>query len=431
MTLAGRPPVGLGVTSGGNFYGNTQITFTDVLGDKQISFYAQSVSQYRTTAFTYVNIERRLQYALQGFSQDMFYYGQDAARRSTTRRSRRTSTAIWPRRCRASAAARRSRSIPFNRYTRVGAVRRLHAHVRAVHEPGAAGARRAVPGRPVRPARLPQRPHDAARRLVRPGDDGLPRVRSGRRQHVQGLATTARRRFSDSWLSRQTSTSTPATTRGSAPNGVLALRFKGFKSWGRNPDFIYFGGNSEMRGYEYLEFIGQKAFFANAELRFPLIEAMLTPLGVLGGLRGVFFANIGGAGFNSQPFTFMTQQAPSSYTPLLGYQIVDIFGNVVAGLRPAASSSSGFRLVDGRASYGIGLESFLLGFPMHFDWSWKTLFNRDWEDVLFRSARCQRDSSGCTPAATVPQGEVRVLDRVRLLTMSSSEVATRGLRRVG
>ncbi len=30
---------------------------------------------------------------------------------------------------------------------------------------------------------------------------------------------------------------------------------------------------------------------------------MLTPLGVLGGLRGVFFANIGGSGFNDQPFT--------------------------------------------------------------------------------------------------------------------------------
>jgi len=52
-----------------------------------------------------------------------------------------------------------------------------------------------------------------------------------------------------------------------------------------------------MRGYEYLQFIGQEAFFANAELRFPLIEAMLTPLGVLGGIRGVFFANLGAAGF--------------------------------------------------------------------------------------------------------------------------------------
>jgi hypothetical protein len=25
-----------------------------------------------------------------------------------------------------------------------------------------------------------------------------------------------------------------------------------------------------------------------------------------------------------------------------------------------------------------------LGFPIHFDWAWKTLFNKDWEDQLFR-----------------------------------------------
>ena len=44
---------------------------------------------------------------------------------------------------------------------------------------------------------------------------------------------------------------------------------------------------------------------------------------------------------------------------------------------------SGFRLKDGRASYGIGLETFALGFPIHFDWSWRTLFNRDYEDFVF------------------------------------------------
>jgi hypothetical protein len=31
----------------------------------------------------------------------------------------------------------------------------------------------------------------------------------------------------------------------------------------------------------------------------------------------------------------------------------------------------------------VGLETFALGFPIHFDWSWRTLFNRKWEDYLF------------------------------------------------
>ena len=166
-------------------------------------------------------------------------------------------------------------------------------------------------------------------------------------------------------------------------NGVLALRFKGFKSWGRNPDFTYFGGNSELRGYEYLQFIGHQAFFANAELRFPLIEAMLTPLGVLGGLRGVFFANMGAAGFNTQPYQIMANNT-EIYPAIAGY---DLINPITLELAPRYEPVrvSGLRLVDGRASYGIGLESFILGFPMHFDWSWRTLFNRDWEDALFRT----------------------------------------------
>ena len=40
---------------------------------------------------------------------------------------------------------------------------------------------------------------------------------------------------------------------------------------------------------------------------------------------------------------------------------------------------------DGRASYGVGLETFALGFPIHFDWAWRTLFNEQWENVLFAS----------------------------------------------
>ena len=75
LFLEGRPPVNVGVTSGGDFFGGTQVTFTDVLGDQQFNLYAESVSQYRTMSFGYLNLSRRFQYALQGFSQTQFYYG--------------------------------------------------------------------------------------------------------------------------------------------------------------------------------------------------------------------------------------------------------------------------------------------------------------------------------------------------------------------
>ena len=33
----------------------------------------------------------------------------------------------------------------------------------------------------------------------------------------------------------------------------------------------------------------------------------------------------------------------------------------------------------------LGLEALVnsFGFPLHFDWAWRTLFNKDWEDVVF------------------------------------------------
>ena len=64
---------------------------------------------------------------------------------------------------------------------------------------------------------------------------------------------------------------------------------------------------------------------------------------------------------------------------------VDPFTGQVTPIYGAQVPVSGFRLQDSRASYGIGLETFALGFPIHFDWSWRTLFNQNWEDVVFAS----------------------------------------------
>ncbi|MEQ1574051.1 MAG: hypothetical protein ABL993_07370, partial [Vicinamibacterales bacterium] len=69
------------------------------------------------------------------------------------------------------------------------------------------------------------------------------------------------------------------------------------------------------------------------------------------------------------------------YTPVDSYT-TDALGNQIA-VPGTPVTVSGLRLVDARASYGVGLETFALGFPIHFDWSWKTLLNKDWEDALF------------------------------------------------
>jgi WD40 repeat protein len=381
MSMAGRPPVNLGVSSSGNFYGNTEVAFTDVLGDKQMSFFFQSVSQYRTLAFTYENIERRVQYALQGFSQDNFFYGQNAAFYDPS---------IAPYIDRDLAQAESSQRggtafviYPFNRYRRIelftGYIHMSETYTNDALQALADQYQTSVYGTPLfrngnmLPVGVTFVQETTVFREFGPISGSTFRLAYNTSPH-----------FSDSWLSRQTLDGDVRYYQRLAANGVFAVRVRGLKSWGTNPDFLYFGGNSEMRGYDYLQFVGQNGWFANAELRFPIIDAALTPFGVIGGLRGTFYANIGGASFNGVPFTFASNNT-QTYSPIIGYQPIDAIGNLAPVFGPPVTIS-GFRLVDGRASYGVGLESFLLGFPMHFDFSWKTLFNKSWEDALFASA---------------------------------------------
>ena len=378
LFLEGRPPVNVGVTSGGDLFGGTQVTFTDVLGDKQFNMFAASVSQYRTMSFSYLNLSRRFQYALQAYSQTQFYYGfdpgllygyeygfvdrDDALATQTARGA--TAYGIYP----------------FNRYARLelsgGFLQYKQAYGEPVLQQAADEYQRARYGRTLfssgqfMPIGLAYVQETTVFREYGP---------------LAGNTVRIGYEYAPSWgdmLSRQTAEVDARYYMRLGTNGVFAVRARGFKSWGEFPGYLYFGGNSELRGYNYLEFLGNKAFFGNAELRFPLIEAALTPIGVIGGLRGVFFFNFGGAGYEGIPMKVATSK-PTSYTPLLGF-IADPFSP--SGARAVFGPEqpiTGFRLVDSRASYGVGLETFALGFPIHFDWSWRTLFNRQWEDALF------------------------------------------------
>jgi outer membrane protein assembly factor BamA len=144
-----------------------------------------------------------------------------------------------------------------------------------------------------------------------------------------------------------------------------------------------------MHGYDYLSFVGQNAVFGDAELRFPLIDAALTPIGVIGGIRGVAFVNVGGAWFPNQGYKFASN-APETVRPVVGYSTGpdgSISIDPTTGLPEVKYGNpetiSGLRLENSRASYGLGFETFLLGFPLHFDWAWRTLLNKAWEDYVF------------------------------------------------
>ncbi len=397
MFLEGRPPVNVGVTSNGDIFGGSQVSFGDVLGDQQVNLFAASISQYRTLSLSYVNLSRRFQWAVQGYSQTQFFYGQLGGVFLDP-----TYAAFLPRDLSIATRTVRGGSIfgiyPLDRYRRLelsgGALQLDEEYNDPLLQEQALQFQQQAFGQPVfrngwllplgaafvQETTIFREFGPLAGNTIRAAYDVSPKI--------------------GSVLSRRTFDLDARHYLRIGTTGLLATRFRGFKSVGDFQDFLYFGGNSELRGYDYLEFAGQNTLFANAELRFPLIEAALTPIGVVGGIRGVFFAGVGGAWFTNQPsadpcgtgagrYQFMTSAAETCRA-VTGYQVDargtpvtdPLTGNLVLTYGPQ-QTISGFSLKDGRASYGLGLETFALGFPIHFDWSWRTLFNKEWEDVLF------------------------------------------------
>jgi len=385
MYLEGRPPVNVGVTNNGDVFGGTQISFGDVLGDKQVNLFAASIAQYRSIALSYVNLGRRFQYALQGFSQTTFFYG--------ALQGVFYDPSLAPLISRDQAVATRTLEggtvfgiYPINRFRRVEVTAGLVHLNEQYNDPSLQAYSQQYQQQVTGGQSLFQNGTLVPFGLAYVSETTVFREFGPLAGSTMRLAYDVAPKIGNT-LSRQSFDGDARYYQRLATTGLLALRLRGFKSIGAYPDYTYFGGNSEMRGYDYLQFIGQNAVFADAELRFPIIEAALTPIGIIGGVRGVFFANVGGGWFNSQNFKFATSST-GVYPATVGYQ-TDASGNLLLTSSSQAipiiqnKTVSGFRLQDGRASYGMGLETFALGFPIHFDWAWRTLFNQNWEDVLF------------------------------------------------
>ena len=379
LMLDGRPPVNLGVTSGGDIFGGTQVTFSDVLGGKQVNFFAASVSQHRTLSLSHINIENRLQYALQGFSQDTaitrqlagYLYDQglvpfidrDAAQAVRTQRGV-TAFGIYP----------------FNRYSRLelsgGYVHLSERFADSSLQEESENFQEQNFG-----TLLFQSGNMVPLGLTFVHETTVFRDFGPVAGKTASIGVSWSPKISGNFLDRRTiDADARYYKRGRQRRARLPCPRP--SELGRQPRVPVFWRQLRTGGEEYLEFIGHKAFFGNVELRIPLVEAMLTPLGVLGGIRGTAFFNIGAAGFNGRSFTPWTTE-DEVVTPIVDYTFNPVTG-IFDPVTGPAYVVSGFRLKDGRA-LRIRPREFLLRLPMHFDWSWKTLFNKGYEDLVFAS----------------------------------------------
>lgn len=122
---------------------------------------------------------------------------------------------------------------------------------------------------------------------------------------------------------------------------LLAARlFVGY-STGNFSNFYYFGGLNTIRGYQFRSIIGNRAAFANFEVRFPLVDILATPILAFQQIRGVLFFDIGGASFDG-----------------LNYNTGEKYKFIQDG-----------RLRDGLAAVGYGLSFNFWGLELHWDFA--------------------------------------------------------------
>ena len=118
----------------------------------------------------------------------------------------------------------------------------------------------------------------------------------------------------------------------------FAMRFFGSARAGDFPNPVYFGGYDTVRGVDFRDLTGDRGFYTNLELRFPLIDYFITPVLSFQGIQGRIFFDVGGAWFPEvQDFDFYDDETE--------------------------------RLEDAIASYGIGFTMTFFGLEMHFDFA--------------------------------------------------------------
>ena len=77
----------------------------------------------------------------------------------------------------------------------------------------------------------------------------------------------------------------------------IALRLYGAVSTGDDPNVFFFGGLNQLRGFDFLQFAGNRTAFLNLEYRFPFIYEARAGAIALTNIRGTLFFDIGAAWF--------------------------------------------------------------------------------------------------------------------------------------
>jgi len=336
LFLTERPPIDAAVSTDGSVYGGSVITLSDMLADHTFLFMATQVRSFRSYFIGYLNQKRRLQFLTMAYDYTEYYYTpydyldptlyyydyltyQDAmATRQIT-------------------AAEFAGYYPLNRYHRLefslGAYHYeenyLDPFTLRFFSPGVYGL--------FWNGNLLQ----ASVSLI--GETTFFKYYGPASGYTYRFTLNQALPVSSSFFSNTTLQADLRKYFYLGEDIVLAFRWEGFASLGRDPWVFYYGGNNQVRSANFYNIIATQGWYFNAELRFPLINAALTVLGQIGPVRGVFFFDLTRSKVKGFPAKFYRYEG-------------DLFSPII-------------REFDAIGSYGYGLQFFLLGLPIHLEFT--------------------------------------------------------------
>ena len=311
--------VNAGVTSDQLFVSRSTIYMSDMLGDRRFIASLDTVSSFSNFDFLYFDMHNRTNWGVRLFDNRSFYTLSDTAGNLVDRHQEYRETGLFG-----------ILSYPFDRYHRLdsGIGYEQRSYNLPVQDPisGAVFFQNFSDSFPVISASYS-------------GDTTIFREFGPLSGHRYELgASYAHDMQNGGALSRDLTLDARQYLQVTSRSLLAARMFVGY-SHGNLPNFYYFGGLNTLRGYDFNSIIGNEAFYANFEFRFPLIDYLITPVLGFRDIRGNLFFDIGGAKFSNQPnYTFIKDG----------------------------------KLVDGLASMGYGVSFNFMGLELHWEFATPT-----------------------------------------------------------
>jgi dipeptidyl aminopeptidase/acylaminoacyl peptidase len=281
----------VGVTEDQTLLGYTYLSFTDYLGDRRLLTAFSSIESFSNFDVLYTDLSRRVNWSVRLFDDRTYYIGLD----QRTGRVERQQAGY------ALTGALGSILYPFDFYRRIevgaGYIFREYDFQQLTVDPGTGQAFYS----------LERREDDFP--LIQASFVGDTAVYAsfgpvtGRRYRIN--AAYAPDLEESGTLTANVDLDARQHFQFTERSG-LALRLFAGLAEGNVPSPYYIGGFNTLRGYDFRTLVGDRAFFANLEYRFPLVDILATPVIGFRGIRGRIFLDVGGAWWDyaGQEFEF-------------------------------------------------------------------------------------------------------------------------------